>query len=278
MTKLYEKLGVSFDQFKRYRETRNPEDIETAISCIQAALEVTSTMTPEQHPERANHLTASAACFGCRYEATGRTEDLKRAITEVRGALGIIPQDHPNRTAFLNVVGTDLVTYSESASIAETDKPALLQESLTAFLTGWDCTNAPVMDQISSASDAAKLLIYQMPLSSAGLSQAYSLLEAAVHLSTLASPRSLDRDDQQHRLQDLAGLPALTAAVCLEIRHPPVQALKLLEMARCITNGQLLDYRSDISVLSEKLPSLAQTFNLLCLELDSPLPYPNFMI
>ena len=66
--------------------------------------------------------------------------------------------------------------------------------------------------------------------------------------------------------------PFLAAAVALEVAQSPLQALQLLELGRSITNGQLLDYRSDLSHLLEKQPQLARAFDSLRLELDSPFP------
>ena len=98
-------------------------------------------------------------------------------------------------------------------------------------------------------------------------SRAYSLLHDAIHLMPLATPRSLDREDQQHILRQLTGLTSIAAAVALEVAQSPLEALQLLELGRSITNGQLLDYHSDISHLLEKHPQLATAFDSLRLEL-----------
>ena len=82
----------------------------------------------------------------------------------------------------------------------------------------------------------------------------------------------MDREDQQHILKQLTGLTSLAAAVALEVTKSPFKALQLLELGRSITNGQLLDYRSDISHLLEEHPPLAKAFDSLRLELDSPSP------
>ena len=57
-----------------------------------------------------------------------------------------------------------------------------------------------------------------------------------------------------------------------EVGEPPLDALRFLELGRSITNGQLLDYRSDISDLRQNHPALAEQFDYLRQELDSPLP------
>ena len=56
----------------------------------------------------------------------------------------------------------------------------------------------------------------------------------------------------------------------MELGKPPLEALRLQELGRSVTNGQLLDYRSDISELMRQHPTLANGFDSLRQELDSP--------
>ncbi|RPB27925.1 hypothetical protein L211DRAFT_778740, partial [Terfezia boudieri ATCC MYA-4762] len=104
------------------------------------------------------------------------------------------------------------------------------------------------------------------------LSRAWSLLHDAIHLIPRATLRSLDREDQQHILGKLTGLTSLAISVSLEISRSPLEALQLQELSRSITNGQLLDYRTDISDLMEEYPTLAKEFDSLRQTLDSPVP------
>ena len=94
----------------------------------------------------------------------------------------------------------------------------------------------------------------------------------------LATSRSLGREDQQYILAKLTGLASLAAAVSLEVGKPPLDALRLLELGHSVTNGQLIDYRSDISDLIEQHPMLAKHFNFLCQELDSPFPSTESLV
>lgn len=78
--------------------------------------------------------------------------------------------------------------------------------------------------------------------------------------------------DQQHILGKFTGLASFAAAVSLQVSQSPLEALRLQELGRSVTNGQLLDYRSDISDLREQYPALATAFHSLRRELDSPVP------
>ena len=76
-------------------------------------------------------------------------------------------------------------------------------------------------------------------------------------------------------LRKLTGLASLATSVSLEAGKPALEALRLLELGRSVTNGQLLDYRSDISGLRDHHPTLAEDFDSLRQELDSPTPSPG---
>jgi len=120
---------------------------------------------------------------------------------------------------------------------------------------------------------AARMLVFIPWLKD--LSRACSLLRNAIHLMPLATSRSLDREDQQHILGQLTGIASLAVSVSLEVGEAPLEALRLQEFGRSVTNGQLLDYRSDIADLFAHHPTLADEFDSLRQELDSPSPIPS---
>jgi len=84
--------------------------------------------------------------------------------------------------------------------------------------------------------------------------------------------KSLEREDQQYIVKGITptSLVPLAAAASLQAGKPPLEALRLQELGRSITNGQLLDYRSDIFDLMEQHPTLAKGFDCLRQQLDSP--------
>ena len=104
------------------------------------------------------------------------------------------------------------------------------------------------------------------------LPKACSLLRDSIDLLPLLTPRSLQREDQQHILGQLSGMASLAVSVLLEAGDLPVEALRLQELGRSVTNSQHLDYRDDISDLTEHYPKLAEEFSSLRVDLDSPLP------
>ena len=107
-------------------------------------------------------------------------------------------------------------------------------------------------------------------------SRASSLLHDATRQISLAASRSLQREDQQYILAQLHGLRlvSLAVAVLLQAGQSPLDALRLQEQGRSVTDGQIIDYRSEISDLMEQHPALGNDFNSLRQELDLPLRTP----
>ena len=91
----------------------------------------------------------------------------------------------------------------------------------------------------------------------------------ATGIIPLATLRSLDREDQHNILTESVGLRSLTISILLGGDRPPLEAQRLQGLGRSITNGQLVDYISD---LIEHHPALAKAFNSLRHELNSPFP------
>jgi len=246
---------------ERYSRTRNLHDLDAAILKSEAAVEA----TPEGHPGRPGWLYNLGIQLGRRYARTGNLGDLEAAIARLQAAVEITPDDHPDRAVMLTSLGSNLRRrYERTGSLLD------LEAALAANLASWSITTAPILTRIQAAESAATLLTFSPSVKD--LSRACSLLRDAIHLLPQASSRSLGREDQQHILQQLTGLVSLAASVSLEGGEPPLEALRLLELGRSVTNGQLLDYRSDISDLMELHPALAEEFDASRQELDSPFP------
>ena len=259
--KLLNNLGHRLSS--RYGRTGNLQDLEAAITISEELIEA----TPEDHPNRATLLHQLGHELSSRYERTGNLQDLEAAIARSDEAVGstLTPQDHPDRASWLHKLGCYL-----SSRYDRTGNLQGLEAALATWVASWNMISAPVMIRIRAVLLAAKLLVFN-PLVK-DVSRACSLLRDAVHLMPMATPRSLEREDQQHILGQLSGLASLSASVSLEAGEPPLEALRLQELGRTVTNGQLLDYQSDISDLMQHHPTLGQAFDSLRQELDSPFP------
>ena len=236
-------------------------DLEAAIARSEAAVEA----TPENHPSRAILLINLGTHLSGRYERTGNLQDLQSAIARSEAAVKAMPQDHPNQAAMLYNLGSYL-----SSRHKRTGNLQDLKASISAQSAAWNTSTAPIVRRLIAAFSAARKLVLNPSVRH--LPGAYSILYDAIKLMPLATSRSLGREDQQHTLAKLTGLASLATAVSLEVGESPLEALRLQELGRCVTNGQLIDYRSGISDLKEQHPMLAKDFDSLRQELDSPFP------
>jgi len=244
----------------RYERAENLQDLKADTTQIQAAVRE----TPEDHPALAAHLSSLGSPFSSQYERTRSLLDLEAAIAQVQVAVESTPEDHPDRAKWLNNPGNHLHR-RHSLTVDLQD----LEAAHSVHLASCNPITAPLA-LIQRAANAADKLVFGPSVKD--LPRASSLLRIAIHLMPLATSRSLEREDQQHILGQLTGLVSLATSVLLEAGESPLEALRLLELGRSVTNGQLLDYRSDISDLRKHYPTLAEEFHSLRQKLDSAFP------
>ncbi|KAF8421683.1 CHAT domain-containing protein [Tirmania nivea] len=247
----------------RYDYIGNLKDLDASIDHVEAAIKE----TPEGHPDRAGFLHNLAVRLRHRYERTGNFHNLEAAIELANKAVNEYLDDHPGRASSLNGLGRHL-----HRRFSHTEALQDLELAIAAWLTSWSIPTAPISTRIQAALYAAHALALRSLATAEDFARASSLLHDATHFIPLATSRSLGREDQQHILEKLTGLASFAAAVTLQAGQSPLEALCLQELGRSVTNGQLLDYRSGISDLTEQYPTLAKHFDFLRQELDAPLP------
>jgi Tfp pilus assembly protein PilF len=240
----------------RFEQTGSIEDLNRAVDIADTAVNA----TPQDHSDRAGYLNNLGQLFRRRFEQTESIEDLGRAIDVADMAVNANPQDHPARAGFLNNLGNLL-----SRRFELTGSMGDLDHALSYFKEGWVCSMAPPSIRIVSAKCAANILASQLLWE-----QASDLLQDAVKLLPIVSPRLLQNNDKQHVLGQFSGLASTAAAISLEAGIDKRNALELLELGRCIIAGLLLEMRSDLSDLKKQHPTLATEFESLRNELDSP--------
>jgi hypothetical protein len=90
-----------------------------------------------------------------------------------------------------------------------------------------------------------------------------------VGLLPVLAARDLDRTDSEDMLVRYSGL-ASEAAACALAAGRPAAALELLEQARAVLWSQVLDTRTDLTVLSQVHPHLATELTAVLAGLDGP--------
>ena len=240
---------------ERFERTGLIDDLNHGIT-TEKAFEI----TPSESPYRAGILNNLGDAILSRFERTGSIEDLDRAIETNEQAVDSTPVDHPNRAGRLNNLGIALQSrFERTGSMEDLDRAVVTYEQSA------NSDTAPHFIRLRAARACGGLLISQRMLK-----RAKPILEAAVHLLPRLSPRQLKRTDAQFNISQFADVTARAVSLCLENMDDPYKSLQLLELGRGILANLQLEVRSDISVLVADHPELAQQFQQLRVQIDSP--------
>jgi tetratricopeptide (TPR) repeat protein len=234
-------------QFERSQGTA---DLNSAVTCLREALRA----IPADQPHRAQILSNLGTALTARFGRTEEMADLDAAVEAGRQATQAAPAGHPDRAVILSNLGDALQARFERTGMAADRDAALQMYQEAAAVAG-----APASARIAACRNGASLAAQADPERAAGL------LEAAVLLLPLVTPRFLERGDQQYAIGRFAGLAADAAALALSdpaMPEPqrPAQALRLLEAARGVLLSQALSTRGDLSELREHHQELADRF------------------
>jgi tetratricopeptide (TPR) repeat protein len=252
----YELSNLSNLLSLRFKQTGSIDDLNQAIDTASDAVDKMS----HSYPKRAATLSNLGTRLGSRFEQTGLMDDLNRAISVFSDAVDATPHDHLERVGLLRNLGIALGRRYEQ--LKSTDD---LNRQLSSYIAGWNCINGAPSLRIQSAKLAADIFIQQQDWE-----KAHQLLHDATSLVPTMSPRSLNHTDTQVMLSDMFGLASAAAAVALQVRKTPGDALCLLELGRDVIASLLMDMRGDVTELQKEHPHLAENFSRIREELDSP--------
>ena len=240
----------------RYLRTSEMKDLENAVLTTRLSLDSIT----EDHPQRAIYLDTLGTSLKCQYDQTGEIKVLDEAIRTVELAVELTPEDVPHLPILLNNLG--LMLESRYGRIGEIKD---LDDACTCFFKAWKCTNGIPIDRVRPAARLLKWLPARKELE-----KAIKLARDVIDLLPFVNRRYLDFKDRQFVLSTFSGIAADACAILLEAQEPD-QALHYLEQGRAVILGQLMDDRSDVSILSREHPNLAHAYERLCVELNTPL-------
>ncbi|KAF8536587.1 CHAT domain-containing protein [Trichophaea hybrida] len=285
--------GLSICLHRRYEHEQkgNMDDLDQAIMWAERAVEV----NPSDDPDHAMRLANLATKLLAKYEAVNKREntyirnatdmdderlidilvnpiesrleklrisELDKAIMHIREALKLLPPGHIHRARMLLQAGWVIeARYWRMYMLQD------LQEAEQCFSEAWKDQNSPPKFRIWAAEHAANLFMLEKDFQ-----QASSCMTGAVEILPLASPRSLQRDDQQYMLSLISGLAPKAASLALQAGEGAVKALCLLEQGRGVIMGFTIDLRSELSVLRTNHRSLFDEFDQLRTEIDAATP------
>lgn len=238
----------------RYAWTSDVAELDAAVDIARDAL----TNTPAAHLRRPGLLCTLGDTLHARSRHTGEVAQLDEAIDLLRQALDIVGEAHPDRSVIQRTMADAYRTRHE-----QHDDPDALPVALDLFRAAAAHRAAPIRVRVDAAREGGAIA------AAAGMTAlALDCFGTAVELLPLLAARSLHRYDSEYWLGRYGGLASDAAALAL-IEDNPARALELLELGRTVLISQALDIRTDLAMLAERAPQLADRFELLSARLEA---------
>jgi tetratricopeptide (TPR) repeat protein len=241
----------------RFQDGGSIEDVDRAILMGKAAIG-----SIENHAQLVPFrkiLSSTSAVLGMRFKLAGDLGDLEDAIEAGEKAISVTPKEHPDLTwGFNNLGSTFTLKYTRTGSLDDLERSVAAKEQAVGIVNGSPST------RIEIALSAVKVI------KDHDLPRANCLLQSAVKLLPLVSPRALKQSDQQYNLSRFVGLTSWAVSVALECGEDYYNALQLSEIGRGILADLRLETRSDISDLRAARPDLASKFDEIRDRYDRP--------
>ena len=178
-------------------------------------------------------------------------------------------EGHIKRALYLNNLATALILrfnrigsidgLNQAISVDDVDRAIMMMEQTASVNT------TPPSLRIHSANSASRLLTI-----SREWDRANNVLQIGIHLLPTISPRSLRQPDRQFNISEFAGITSRAVSVSLQCGETPYRALQLSELGNGVLTSLQLQVRSDVSILKESHPELAQQFCSIRNQLDCP--------
>ncbi|PSL52110.1 tetratricopeptide repeat protein [Saccharothrix carnea] len=246
-------LNVADVVMTKFRQTGDLRFLDEAVEHFRLAADT----TPGDHVRHGMHLLNLSIALSTRFRMTKLFGDLDEAIRLGERSVAVTPAAHPSRCGRLSNLGSVVLELFE-----RTADRRVLDRARQCFTDAWAVEAGPVHLRVDAAQRAA-----EADLTAGDVAHAFTMAERAVELLGLVAPRRLRRPDRQHRIADLAGLPATVAAAALAAGKAD-RAVELLEQTRGLLITDTLDTRGDLGTLRHHAPALAAEFGALRDTLD----------
>ncbi|EWZ86328.1 hypothetical protein FOWG_09905 [Fusarium oxysporum f. sp. lycopersici MN25] len=259
----------------RYERTGDMRNLEEAIQASQQAVQ----STPANHPDRAKWSNNLGIALGRQYKRTGDLRDLEEAIQTIRKAVKSMPDDHPDQAICSANLGNMLsLRYERTEDIRDLEEAIQASRQAVQFTPDDHPDRAKWLNSLGISLDRQ----YKRTGDIRDLEEAIQTIRKAqrnddaiglgkevLDLLPVVQTRTLTRTDQQFVISTFAGVAADLCAFFLSVDRLN-DALQSLEQGRAVIISQLLDDRSDISLLCRDNPHLANQYQSLVNELNSP--------
>lgn len=240
----------------KYKQTKDPNDLQGAIIAIREAV----AGLPPDHPEEARYLSNLSSNLRTSFEDTGAIEDLQMAIELAEKAVASTPLDHPDLAIYLKNLGMGLRRrYERTGDLIDRGRAVKSMKKAVALKFAPPSTRVNVAQHLGAMLEEDEDWV--------GASEA---MGEAVDLLPLCSSRSLQQQDQQDIIAIYFGLASRAAAMTLQAGGSAFDAVRFLELGRGVITNLQLETRTDLTDLRLQYPALANRFEELRDELNSP--------
>lgn len=233
---------LAFNLRYRYDAHGDVDDINAAVTHARRAL----TFCPVGDMDYRPLACDLGNILRTRYPASGNLSDLDEAIELGQEAIRGLPTDHFDRYNMFSLAG-DAYLERYNATRSDEDHTLSLSHSL----------EAPLNRVLRAREIVAKFQSMQTWVESS------TVLESALLLIPKISLPFLGREDLQHLLSKLNGLPSDAAAYALQAGKEASHALQLLELGRGVIASFGMDARSELTELEGTHSELFHSFTAL---------------
>lgn len=241
-------LGIAL--FRRFEDSEDEADLQASLDAGQAAVQA----TPHDDPDRARRLSQLAAPLRARYLRTGAEADLEAALTSARSAAHTLGDGD----SYFNLAMALRLRHERdrqaSASAGEDRVAAEAAFARCARSVG----TAPLIRAAAAAYCA------QLNVEGGDWLAADAAYAQALEFVPMLTGRQFGWDSRHRQLARLASLGTDAAAVAVHLGDPE-RAVLILEQARGILIGQMIEQHRDVDELSRVAPDLAAEFSHLAI-------------
>ncbi|KAK8192573.1 hypothetical protein M8818_007743 [Zalaria obscura] len=245
--------NLSTKLWERFLLTEIEEDRDEALRLAALAVKETQPSNTRR-PQYLHNLGARYHTLYLRSDP-GAISDLDRSISLAQQCLDATPHSHSEWSDYATSLGWRLL--KRAGELENWDEFDL---AVKTFVSAFENETALPVTRVEAGRTAGLLL---MTTGRANWPEADRIYRSVIGLLSRVSPRSISRDDMQHRLQGLSNMSSFAAGAALTVKEDPEDALLLLELGRSVIAGLQMSQRSDLPALLASNEDLGRRYTQL---------------
>lgn len=249
-------LNLGGSEMLRYKHSGDLADLENATSNVALAVK----LTRDDHPEMPLYLSNMSSCRETRYKDLRDLTELEFGISDLTKAIELADIGHPSRGIFLYNLGN-----LKNLQFELLGDRAVLAAAITSWKAATQSQTVYPRHALSAARRWAEISYHNGDLTGAmdGYRKALEILPKVAWLG-------LDVAARQHwLLREKSESMAQCAATCAIQMGCYEEAVELLDLGRSVFWQQASSLRSDLQVLRDEAPALAEELESIGRMLDA---------